>query len=66
MRKLLSILIVGGLSIAPAFPAQSKPRTKSASHRKARRSKKGLRRRAQTHAKRNNKANTIPKSPKLV
>jgi hypothetical protein len=66
MRKLLSILIAGGLSLTPAFPAQSKPRARSGNHKKTHRSKKGLRRRAQTHAKRNNKANTIPKSPKLV
>jgi Ni/Co efflux regulator RcnB len=69
MRKLLSILIASGLMLAPAFPAQSKPRSKSASHRKsARRGKKhNLRRRTQAHAKPNNKAaGAIPKSRKIV
>ena len=65
MRKLLTILLAGGLSLAPAaMAAPAKTHARKAGHKKGHRPTNKLRRRAQS-AKRNNKV-SIPKNRKLV
>jgi hypothetical protein len=61
MKKLLAILIVGGLAVSTAMAAPPKHR---GSHGKGHRSKT-LRAKAQS-VKRGNKARTIPKNRRLA
>lgn len=61
------MLIGGGLLFVQVNASGATPRHKTAHHKmKTRKGKKPLRRRTQTTATRHNKANTIPKSRKIV